>query len=344
MRAKKAALNAASILVFGSVLAGRADAQDSYVEPHLITRMEPSVAATSGPSAGWSVVRYSVLADGRPTDIRVFDVVPRGTDRSPIVSAVQQWVFAPGRVNDEAVDWHNLESVVAFGAARQESDFSDAFLGRYESIGGLLEGESYEEALAENERLLTDSVSRSEVGLALAQQSLAHIGLGDWHSALRPLRLATDPRIPSLPAAELLSALQLRFQVEVELGRRSDALNTYRRIDYALDSEFANPYADIADLLAREWETVEPLPVIARVDEQPWRISAARRTFTVADVEGRIQGIRVECDRRVATLEYQPNAEWSLPESWGSCELFVDGDPGTTFVYYEFLSRQDPQG
>ena len=130
-------------------------------------------------------------------------------------------------------------------------------------------------------------------------------------------------------------------QAEVELGRRQEALNTYRRIDYALDSDSRNPYAEIADLLAREWATVEALPVSGRVDDQPWRYTAERRSFTLADVVGRIDSIDVDCDLRRTTLAYQANAEWSLPASWGACELFVDGDPGTTFVYYEFLDPQD---
>lgn len=338
MRAIDFALKAMLVSVGGIALAGLADAQDSVIEPRRVTPPESSTAAIDAPTVGWAIVRYSVLDDGSLADVRIADIVPGGSDQGRVVSAVDEWGFMPGMINDDAVDWHNQESVVAIGGSDESAALSDGFVERYESIGNLLEAESYDEALAASRQLLNDSLSRSELGLALAQQSLAYIGFADWHSALGPLHLATDPRIPSLPEAELLSALQLRFQVEVELGRRQEALDTYRRIDYALDSESANAYEEVADLLASEWETVEALPVIARVDDRPWRISAARRTFAVADVVGRIQRIDVECDRRVATLEYQPNAEWTLPESWGSCELFIAGDPGTTFVFYELLS------
>ncbi|MDX1562850.1 MAG: hypothetical protein R3305_07970, partial [Gammaproteobacteria bacterium] len=200
--------------------------------------------------------------------------------------------------------------------------------------------EAYDAALSQSEQLLDRGTSRLELGLALAQQAVAYLGLRDGHAALTSLRRASDPRVPSLPASELLSVLQLRFQVETQLGRRRDALATYERITHALASDVTNPYKPIADQLVTELATVESLPIYGRVYDAPWRIAAERRTFTLADVDGRITGIDVECDLRTTRIEFQSDAEWSLPESWGSCELFIEADPGTSFVYFEFLDEQ----
>jgi hypothetical protein len=67
-----------------------------------------------------------------------------------------------------------------------------------------------------------------------------------------------------------------------------------------------------------------------------WRHDLARRTFSIADVDGDIDAINVECNRRVAELEYAPDAEWTLPESWGECSVAVEGDDETTFRFFEF--------
>lgn len=340
------------LLAFGLIggigvsLIDTAGAQTGVVPPRVLTQPQPPLPtnASDVPIEGWAIVRYSVLEDGTTSGVRVVDIMPPMIDPGPTIEAVEQWTFDPGSRDGETVDWHNSEAVVVFDLADGSTSPSEQFIARYDAIGRLLEAESYEAALAETESLLDDSTSHAEVGLALAQQAIAYLGLADLHAALIRLRLASDPRIPTLPAAELLSALQLRFQIEVQLGRRSEALATYQRIAHALGAESANPYQAIAEQLAVEWETVDALPVQARVADEPWRIAAGRRTFTVAEADGTIRGIDIECDFRAARLEFQPNAEWSLPASWGACELFIDADPGTSFLYYGFLDRQEEPG
>ena len=327
----------------GVGLGDPAAAQIGIVPPRALTQPQPPLPRNVSdlPIEGWATVRFSVLADGTTSDVRVIEIVPPVVDPGPTIEAVERWTFDPGSRGGEPVDWHNTEGVVVFELADGSASPSESFVERYDGIRQLLESGSFEEALAETESLLDQSTSHPEVGLALAQQAIAYVGLADLHSALVRLRQASDPRIPTLPGSELLSVLQLRFQIEVQLGRRSEALATYQRIVHALGSESANPYQAIADQLAVERETIDALPVQARVSEVPWRTAVGRRTFTIADVEGMVRGIGIECDFRATQLPFQPDQEISLPTSWGACELFIDADPGTSFVYYEFLDVQD---
>jgi len=62
----------------------------------------------------------------------------------------------------------------------------------------------------------------------------------------------------------------------------------------------------------------------------------ARRTFAIGDLDGSLSEVNVECDRGTAELEYSETSEWSLPESWGACTVFVSGRKDTEFVLYEF--------
>lgn len=339
-------LTCAAVIGFGAGLVDTASAQSGLVVPRLADRTQPPAPTNAAGEMieGWAIVRYSVLSDGTTTNVRVVDILPPSVDPAPTVSAVEQWTFTPGTRNGEAIDWHNTESVVVFQPDAEALPSSDQFIEGIEAIGLLLEAESYEEALAENTVLLEQCGTLPEIGLALAQRALIHEALGDTHSALAAIRLATDPRIPSLPLDELLSGLQLRFLSEAQLGRRKEAIDTYQRIAFAWGSDDENPYEGVASELTREWETVEALPVAARIDDEPWRINAARRTFTLASIDGQIRGIDVECDRRATRLDYQADAEWSLPGSWGNCELFIDGTEGTTFFYYEFLDAQPDAG
>jgi hypothetical protein len=73
-----------------------------------------------------------------------------------------------------------------------------------------------------------------------------------------------------------------------------------------------------------------------RVGREPWYLSLTERTFTIAEVAGKIQDLRVKCDRGGKRLDYRPDVDWTLPREWQGCSLRVDATPGTTFALYEF--------
>jgi hypothetical protein len=73
-----------------------------------------------------------------------------------------------------------------------------------------------------------------------------------------------------------------------------------------------------------------------RVGNVAWRHALTSHTFTLANVQGRIRELHVDCGNTVKTLDYKTDAEWTIPESWGTCTLQVDAKRGTTFAFYEF--------
>jgi len=73
-----------------------------------------------------------------------------------------------------------------------------------------------------------------------------------------------------------------------------------------------------------------------RVGNVAWSHALTSHTFTLANVQGRIRELHVDCGNTTKTLEYKADAEWSIPESWGACTLQIDAKRGTTFAFYEF--------
>jgi hypothetical protein len=328
----------------GLLFPNEARVQGTVTEPVPITRFQPATPTTDDgePLDGWAVVRYRVLEDGTTSDVRVNDILPPGVDPEATVRAVSQWTFEPATEDGEPVAWYNNESVIVFGSADGDPLPLPAFNELYDAIRAALESGEYTDALAASRVLLDGARTHTELGLALAQQATLRFALMDPESALRLIRLATDIRVRSLPESELLGALQLRFQLEAQLGRNAEALDTYQRIAYALGPDLLNPLESVANRMATELESSDALAVQGRVDnDEPWRIGvASRRTFTFADVDGSITGIDAECNRGVVRIEYQPDTEWSLPPSLGDCELFVATEPGTSFRFIEFRDAQ----
>jgi len=73
-----------------------------------------------------------------------------------------------------------------------------------------------------------------------------------------------------------------------------------------------------------------------RIGATEWSQSLSTRTFTITGVDGRIRGMRVDCDQAERKLEYQEDLDWTIPDSWGACTLYVTAKRGTTFALYEF--------
>jgi len=76
--------------------------------------------------------------------------------------------------------------------------------------------------------------------------------------------------------------------------------------------------------------------VEVRVGDASWNHALASHTFTIGSVMGRIKGLRVRCDRYDKNLDYQDEAEWTIPSAWNDCSLLVRAKQGTTFALYEF--------
>lgn len=73
-----------------------------------------------------------------------------------------------------------------------------------------------------------------------------------------------------------------------------------------------------------------------RVGNVAWSHALTSHTFTLANVQGRIRELHVDCGKTTKTLDYKADAEWTIPDSWGTCTLQVDAKRGTTFAFYEF--------
>lgn len=338
-------LRVALVLLVAASLSEIVVAQDGAPRP-TAQPAPPQPTNKAGKSIeGWSVVRYSVLADGTTANIRVIDTVPPGIDTGPTVDAVKRWRFTPGTADGKAADWHNTESVVVYRAAdaRAQPPSSD-FEMRYQAIRAILEGQQpidLQAAADMNEALLEESATRiEELGLAMAQRTIIAFGLENWHESYETIRLVTDPRVAALSGEDLLVALQLRLQLADRLGRTAEALEMHGRIVAGLEPGQADPFAPVADALRKRLNDAEALQAAGFIDDDPWRVDVTRRTFTLANIEGEVDAIHAECDHRRRTLEYMPDVDWQLPDSWGDCVLFVAGEPGTSFRFFEFLPAE----
>jgi hypothetical protein len=195
-------------------------------------------------------------------------------------------------------------------------------------------------ALTASDALLDRHATRlSAIGLALVQSALIHLGLEDLHSALERIRLATDPRVPTLSGTELFPALELRMQIEDQLGLVGDVHATHERLLAGLGAGNARPaFIVFGERIEARIATDEFLESKARIDGGSWRSDPLRRQFYIDRIQGTVRSIDAECDTRRIELPFNADDNYVLPESLGQCTVFINGDPGTSFVFVEVLS------
>jgi hypothetical protein len=306
------------------------------------TAPAPVDLATTGlpPSReGWVKLRYSVRADGRTAEVRAVDTMPPGLDPSAAVAAAETWTFEPATEGRAPIDWHNNLAVVSFGRPEIEYGGSLQFAEAYEGVAELIAGGRLEDAKSRNEQMQRVHAETLEE-LQLAQLQLAAIehALGRPHAALAAIRRATEQGVAGLQEEELKIALEHRFTLELELGYAADALRTYERraaIERLPPREpLAQQAAALEQALAAPGATQAVQGLIAETGD--WEHALPVSAFEVGGVQGNVDGLAVECHRNKTELPFQPNAEVTIPATWGGCVVTVRGQPDTTFTLYEF--------
>ena len=75
--------------------------------------------------------------------------------------------------------------------------------------------------------------------------------------------------------------------------------------------------------------------------EPLWSYTPVRRSFSFAEVDGNVERFEARCDNHRISADVEPNTQWSLPDEWGSCQVFVFGDDSATF---DFIEHGDDEG
>jgi hypothetical protein len=242
------------------------------------------------PLEGWVVARYTVLADGTTSDVRVIDKMPPTLSANAVEDAIEAWRFAPATNDGMPVAWYNNEAAILFDTPTMPARQGDgpppgqqqsgrrpaistgrslppgprtgtptapgeprpAFVAGYREVEDMLAAGELKDALERSDELVNREASRvSEISVGLVQNARVHFAAGDLHEAYAAITRVTNPDLPVLDATtELPVALQYRNTIELRLGNVVAALETFRR------RQAAGP-VPASDVMAANVETIE---------------------------------------------------------------------------------------
>lgn len=217
----------------------------------------------------------------------------------------------------------------------------------YRDAGTLFNAGKEDEAKAK----LTDVLSRPRLTFferSLLALPLARLALKkqDNLEARRLALLATAPGTGVLPVNSAIELWEIRIKADLLLGEISDALTALDGLKSVKGFDPSSPIVRVVSDTLAKFNALPKSSLLAAIPAAEVGIywhDLSRRTFSFQPVEG-LDQFTLACQQSVLKSKITASAQWTVPNSWSGCMIFVQGQPGTQFSIIEASDNPAPQG
>lgn len=325
---------------------------ETYMEPQRQEARPPNYpgSALRNGREGWVMLSFVVAEDGSVVEPMIEDSSGIEDFELAALDAVRNWRYVPAKRNGQAVEHSMTKSRIRFQFDGAADGARASFVSKYRKIAGLIAARDFDEAAP----LLDDMEFGGRINLYedaffwwLKYGYLAAMESPDSAAKIEALRLAIGYEEDYLPADQLVAASQALYVLEVRARDYSDALKTLERLKTSRTAKGSKHYEPVLAALAPSAMQIEEaingsalLAVSAEIGRHEyWVHDLLRRSFSMANVQGRIDVVDVRCERGTKRYDSFPiDGVWQVPESWGACGVYIKGAPGTSFVFEEYPS------
>jgi len=323
--------------------------QAAELSQHLVTRVEPEpikrvppkypIAAARSAREGWARLSFVIDEEGNVNNILVTETSGSRDLTKAAVKAAKQWKYKPAMENGKPVQQcvnsvqmdFRMNKNGTTGATRK-------FISKYKKAQKALVDKNYTEL----EKQLA-SMKKSKY-MHLSENNYFHLLSADYakERGQKNKQLSHLNRVAmslsSLPdEKQKLSVLYQTFRLQVELFEFQAAHSSYEKL---IKLPSAKPYLEqfskTMTLVNAAIAGDKNLILDGTISKDFWRADLVRNEFSLMEVEGSLHTLDVRCanKRHVYTIEEQ--STWKVPVSWGSCSIYVFGEPKTTFKLVEY--------
>lgn len=314
-----------------------------YVAAEVVDKVVPTFPVTEAGyfgtvySEGIIIVRYVVGTDGHTKDVAVDELLGPPDMGERAVKAISAWTFKPATQDGKPVEEPKKMRFVfvvdhAPKVAREE-------VGRdYRHAQSLAREGKVDEAMVEFTTLLKEPklnfYERMTISYSVA---LLYTAKKDYLRAREAIRTATWDDGKWLEVHARLSALRLRLQLEAATGEFAEAQAMFDSLKKHASVEKDDQ--QLIDKMQAALDGPSPLAVDGIVPpaevSDSWSHSLVRRRFDFPKITGTLDHFKLRCGQHGIESPINDQAQWTVPKSWGDCDLYVFGTPGTTFQLVE---------
>jgi len=290
----------------------------------------------------WVHVAYCIDEKGSPQNVTVLDSVGRSKFDRAAIDSVKRWKFEPALVNGEPSWQSRNQTFITFAIEQGNTGASKKFARDFRKIGNLID----EEKLPEADKLFwrvyeSYDLSLYELAKLWAQRVRYEGKLGDMYKLDMALHRATASEGEWIDKPSYIRLLKLRVQVEISLGQYHAARRAYSKLAKAA-GEDADEVLALQPTMVTLREMIDSdniLKIGAEVRRKgecnscnnSWNFTPVRNDFSFDNIAGNLESVEMRCDHKRFESAVSELVEWHIPEDWGTCNVQVYGEPGTTF-------------
>ena len=313
----------------------------AFKDPKIIKR--PKILypkrALSNSEEGWVRLQAMIDLDGKPFDIVVTDSVGNRAFEGAAIQALRRSRFEPGEVNGEKVEsryWWQ----VTFEMASKDALYHSSFRQRFFNVVN---------AVAENEKSIAE---KGLEGLSERRKTLHEDAMywtakyyfdQQWGTPSQQLRsvsraLGYDENRRFMDENLYRKLLWSKFSLQVDRRRYADALDTlstFETLEGVEDSMRiqAQEYKNAINELSASEKVFTVAAVLG--ENGRWYYTPLRNSFGVTDVEGSVDEFTLYCQRNRFRFKFEPDFEYNVDGTNGTCNVAVAGEPGTNFTFVQ---------
>ncbi|GLR72375.1 energy transducer TonB [Agaribacter marinus] len=302
----------------------------------------PSLAARDG-KEGWVKISYVIDTEGKVKDPVVVDNGGSSRFKKAAMSAIKEWQYTPAIKNGKAVEQCHHSIQIDFSLLGQHGA-SRKFIVMYRKASQAMD----EGDLAKAEKIVKRMKEKSggnryENAWLWALDASIATETGDLRRELNSIDKALasskthEDEYKTFKDDYLASLYRRKFALHLEFNEFSTVLYTSRQI-----KTLENGDDIIAPLLpyiqkVEDFIASEDNIVVNRTLSESGRdfYYLARSKFGFSDINGKLDAVEVRCDSHREKFTVATDHIWSIPESWGDCQVLIEGKEGTEFKLVE---------
>jgi TonB family protein len=298
---------------------------------------------------GWVVISFVVQRDGTVRDPVVIDSSRRDFERAAL-EAARQFTYDPAELDGEPVEqvvpMYRFTFMLDPQSDSARQDFRRRFLQFEQQIA---RGDLDRAAVALANMESVGRLNLYEDAFYWWAKAIFHGAKGEHRqrreSLLRAIAYAGKNDRGGLAAPLHIQALAYLYGEYIRTGELAAALKTYEELvarvgDGKESPEIRVHVESVRAMLAGQG----PLQAEGYLeDDRAWPHTLSRGGFEFIDISGQLHRFFLWCEQRTVELKIDPASSWQVPPSWGACQIYVRGEPGTQFTLVEYsLEDQGP--
>jgi len=301
----------------------------------------PTLELNKGREA-WVHVAYCVDETGAIQNVSILDSVGNERFDKAAIDTVRQWKYEPALQNGEPV-WQSRNNVfISFAIEGGEPGASRQFVRSFRKLGRLLDEGKLEEA----DELFwtmyqTFELNLYELAKLWSQRVRYESKIGDLYKLDLALNRATASHGEWIDKQSYIHLLGVLARVELSLGKYHEARLSYDEL-IAQAGEGAKDVLELRPTFEKLQLMIDSDDVLQLTAEvrangdcayckDSWHFTPVRNDFSLSNIKGTLKSIDMRCDNKQFESDAVELVEWHIPDSWGTCQIHVYGEPGTTF-------------